>query len=148
LAESANIKIIEDCALAVGTRYDDTHVGLFGHAGCFSFYPVKHITTAEGGMFVSRYREISERASRLRAFHVDRSEGQGVPGTYDVTGLGLNYRMSEIQAALGRSQLLRIDENLAKRKANFTKLKHRLMVFADEVRVLDSSDEKSVSSQY
>ena len=148
LAESRDLKIIEDCALAVGSRHSGTHVGLFGHAGCFSFYPVKHITTAEGGMFVSRHRQISDKVARLRAFHVDRSAGQGIPGTYDVTGLGLNYRMSEVQAALGRSQLSRINENLAKRKGNFTRLKEKLTRFADHVRVLDTVDGLSASSHY
>jgi dTDP-4-amino-4,6-dideoxygalactose transaminase len=120
VAEEHGLKVIEDCALAVGARIDGEHVGLLGDAGCFSFYPVKHLTTAEGGMFVSRHPDLAERVGRRRAFGVDRTHAErDVPGRYDVPGLGLNYRMSELQAALGRSQLRRIEANLARREANF-----------------------------
>src|SRR5262249_58408913 len=110
-ARARGIAVIEDCALAVGATFDGTHVGLFGDAGCFSFYPVKHITTAEGGLFVSRHSDVAEAVARLRAFMVDRKHDErAVPGMYDVTDVGLNYRMSEPQAALGRGQLRRIDD--------------------------------------
>ncbi len=62
LAESRGLKIIEDCAIAVGARWRGRHVGLFGDTGCFSFYPVKHMTTGEGGMFVSRHRGFPRRS--------------------------------------------------------------------------------------
>lgn len=124
VAEKHGLKVIEDCALAVGARVSGVHVGLFGDAGAFSFYPVKHITTGEGGMFVTRHRDVAEAVGRLRAFGVDRS--RPIPGIYDVPELGLNYRMSELQAALGRSQLRRIDEILDRRRANFEALKGAL----------------------
>ena len=111
LAREFGLKVIEDCAVALGTQYDNVHVGLFGDAGCFSFYPVKHITTGEGGMFVSRHEDVVDGVRRLSAFGVDRTYSErSVPGVYDVPILGLNYRMSEIQAALGRSQLKQIAE--------------------------------------
>src|SRR5207302_3824072 len=53
LAEKHNLKIIEDCAIALGARYKGRHVGLFGDVGTFSFYPAKHMTTGEGGMYLS-----------------------------------------------------------------------------------------------
>jgi perosamine synthetase len=131
------IPLIEDCALAVGARIDGTHVGLIGDVGCFSFYPVKHITTAEGGMFVSRHEEVAARVARLRAHGVDRSHAErAVPGMYDVPSIGLNYRLSEIQAALGRSQLARIEEILERRRANFEGLVCSLSV-REDLRVLD-----------
>jgi perosamine synthetase len=124
LAAEHGIVVIEDCALAVGARLDGRHVGLFGDAGCFSFYPVKHLTTAEGGMFVSRHAGVAETVARLRAHGVDRRHDErSMPGTYDVPSIGLNYRMSELQAALGRSQLLKIEENLARRRASFEALR-------------------------
>ena len=61
LAARRGLKVVEDCAIALGTRYDGTHVGLLGDAGAFSFYPVKHITTGEGGMFVTRHPEVARR---------------------------------------------------------------------------------------
>lgn len=137
VAREHGIPLIEDCALAVGARIGDTHVGLFGDVGCFSFYPVKHITTAEGGMFVSRHPEVAAAVARLRAHGVDRSHGErSVPGMYDVPSIGLNYRLSEPQAALGRSQLRRIDEILARRRDNFVQLK-RLLSVDDRLHVLD-----------
>lgn len=123
VAREHGIPLIEDCALAVGARVGGKHVGLWGDVGCFSFYPVKHITTAEGGMFISKHEGVAATVSRLRAHGVDRSHGErSVPGMYDVPSIGLNYRISEPQAALGRSQLRRIDEILARRRDNFTRL--------------------------
>jgi dTDP-4-amino-4,6-dideoxygalactose transaminase len=137
LARDRGIALIEDCALAVGARRDDTHVGMFGDAGCFSFYPVKHITTAEGGMFVTRHPELAERVAKLRAHGVDRTHSErDVPGMYDVPSIGLNYRLSEPQAALGRAQLRRISANLGRRKANFETIKDAVKGL-DDVRVLD-----------
>jgi perosamine synthetase len=139
VAREHGIPLIEDCALAVGTRVDGTPVGLFGDVGCFSFYPVKHITTAEGGMFVSRHEDVAARVARLRAHGVDRSHAErSVPGMYDVPSIGLNYRLSELQAALGRSQLRRIDEILERRARNFAQLK-ALLSAEDRLHVLDGA---------
>lgn len=126
VAQRHGLKLIEDCALALGARIHGRHVGLFGDAGTFSFYPVKHLTTAEGGMFVTRHRPIADGVRRLRAFGVDR--GGAAPGMYEVPSLGLNYRMSELQAALGRSQLRRMNENLERRRRNFEALRDGLSV--------------------
>jgi dTDP-4-amino-4,6-dideoxygalactose transaminase len=137
LAQEHGIKVIEDCALSVGARLNGVHTGLWGDAGCFSFYPVKHLTTAEGGMFVSRHPQIAESVAKLRAHGVDRTHSErSVPGMYDLPSIGLNYRLSEPQAALGRSQLARIDENLARRRANFETI-HESLRGIEGVNVLD-----------
>jgi perosamine synthetase len=150
LAQRHGLKVIEDCALAVGARYHGWHVGLFGDVGCFSFYPVKHLTTGEGGMFVTRHRAVADAVRKLRAFGVDRTHSErAIPGTYDVPTLGLNYRMSEMQAALGRSQLRRIVENLARRRSNFEALKHALAsLFGVNGRILDALHADVASSHY
>jgi len=148
LSAERHLTLIEDCALAVGSRWSGRHVGLYGDAGCFSFYPVKHITTAEGGMFVTRHADVAQRVARLRAFGVDRSHGErSVPGMYDVPSLGLNYRMSELQAALGRTQLARIHENLARRRANFARLRDAVAGIP-AVRLLDAAHRDAASSHY
>jgi dTDP-4-amino-4,6-dideoxygalactose transaminase len=137
LAREHNLPLIEDCALAVGSRIDGTHVGLHGDAGCFSFYPVKHLTTGEGGMLITRHEDVAKSITQLRAFGVDRSHSErSAPGRYEVPAVGLNYRLSEPAAALGRSQLSRIDENLARRRTNFEALAGALEG-VDGVRVLD-----------
>jgi dTDP-4-amino-4,6-dideoxygalactose transaminase len=148
IANKHNLKVIEDCALAVGARYKGKHVGLFGDAGCFSFYPVKHITTGDGGMFITRHRSLAEKILKLRAFGVDRTFAERtVPGMYDVPTWGLNYRMSDINAALGRKQIERIDEILKRRRANFTHLKTALLKLSG-VSVIDSNNTNTVSTHY
>ena len=148
LAARHNLKLIEDCALAVGSRFDGKHVGLWGDAGCFSFYPVKHITTGEGGMFVSRHKDVADSVARQRAFGVDRSHSERkIPGMYDVVELGLNYRMSEMQAALGRQQVLKIGEIIEQRRRNFHRIK-ALLARDRRLHVLDSVRPEAASSFY
>jgi len=148
IANTHDLKVIEDCAIALGARLAGTHVGLFGDAGCFSFYPVKHITTGEGGMFVTRHPDVAESVQRLRGFGVDRTHAErAIPGQYDVPTLGLNYRMSEMQAALGRSQLSRFHANLEMRRNNFEKLSEGLSKIAC-VRALDSTGSEFQNSHY
>lgn len=148
LAEMHGLPVVEDCALAVGARVDGTHVGLFGHTGCYSFYPVKHITCGEGGMLVSKNAETVNRIADFRAFNYDRSApGPKVPGLYDVKGLGMNYRMSEMQAAMGRVQLTKIDDILARRKANFERLKSGVNTIPG-VRILDTTESRLQNSHY
>ncbi|MCA9243509.1 MAG: DegT/DnrJ/EryC1/StrS family aminotransferase [Phycisphaerales bacterium] len=128
VAERHGVPIVEDCALALGTRFNGAHVGLHGDIGCFSFYPVKHITTGEGGMVISRRADLLDRVSRLRAFGIDRNivSERALPGEYDAIELGLNYRMSEIAAAIGIEQLRRAPEFLERRRENFTLLREGL----------------------
>jgi dTDP-4-amino-4,6-dideoxygalactose transaminase len=88
-------------------------------------------------MFISRHPEVTAAVGRLRAFGVDRRHDERTePGVYDVPELGLNYRMSEMQAALGRSQLARMDVMLERRRVNYETLKAGLDGVAG-VRVLD-----------
>ena len=113
------IKMIEDCAHALGTTYNDKHVGLFGLAGVFSFYPTKQITTGEGGVLISNNRIFIEKIKKLKAFGIDTPpQTRKKPGVYDIKYLGFNYRMTEFQAVLGLTQLKRYAENLKKRRSN------------------------------
>ena len=123
IARKHDLRIIEDCALALGATYKGVHVGLFGDAGCFSFYPVKHITTAEGGMLITRNKELAQAVTKARAFGMDKHVGERkMPGMYDVLSLGFNYRLNEIQATLGIEQMKRIEGFLRKRRENYTAL--------------------------
>jgi dTDP-4-amino-4,6-dideoxygalactose transaminase len=148
VAQLHRMRVVEDCALAVGGAFEGRHVGLFGDTGCFSFYPVKHITTGEGGMLVTRHPEVAEKARRMRAFGVDRGHlERSRPGFYEAVELGLNYRMSELHAALGRGQLGRIGDNLLRRERNFVALKTALAQNKD-LRVLDTDDGRVTNSHY
>jgi len=120
IAKEHNLRIVEDCALSIGGRLGGIHTGLWGDVGCFSFYPVKHMTTAEGGMFIMRDEELAAKATAARAFGIDRHHGQRkVPGQYDVNSLGFNYRMSELQSVMGIEQLKRLPQFIEDRKKNY-----------------------------
>ena len=148
LCARRNLRLVEDCAIAIGARYKDKHVGLFGDVGTFSFYPVKHITTGEGGMFLSRHADVAQQVARLRAFGVDRTHSErSIPGMYEVPSLGLNYRMSEMQAALGRTQTAKLPRILEARRANFEALKAGL-AGTPNVRILDSQTSHAKNSHY
>jgi perosamine synthetase len=148
IAAKNDLCVVEDCALAIGTYYKGVHAGLHGDVGCFSFYPVKHMTTAEGGMLVTRHKDIASRIQRKKAFGVDRHMGERkIPGIYDVTMLGFNYRLNEIQAALGIEQLRRIDSFLKKREENYEALGKRLEEI-DEIKQFQSSHDEYQSSYF
>ncbi len=148
LADSYSLPLIEDCALAIGAKFGDAHVGTMGDVGCFSFYPTKHMTTGDGGMFMTRHENIAKDISKIRAFGVDRSHGErSIPGIYDVPVLGLNYRMSEMQAAVGKVQVGKLKSIIEKRSQNFSRLKDMISI-RNDVSVLDSTSDLSSNSHY
>lgn len=119
IADKHNLFLLEDCALAPGAYYKNIHVGLIGDAGVFSFYPVKHLTTAEGGMIILKDADLAAKLKLKKAFGVDRNHGERkTPGLYETVELGFNYRMSEIHAAIGVEQIKKLPEFLKKRKSN------------------------------
>jgi perosamine synthetase len=126
-AGARGVPIVEDCAHAVGTRFHGRAAGAFGRTGCFSFYPVKHIATGEGGMLVTDDDRIAESAFRQRAFGIDVPPfDREKPGVYDVALLGYNYRMTDVAAAMGLVQLRRAREGFRRREENAAVLDERL----------------------
>jgi UDP-4-amino-4,6-dideoxy-N-acetyl-beta-L-altrosamine transaminase len=122
LSKKFGFKIIEDASHAIGGKYQGKPIGncLFSDITVFSFHPVKIITTAEGGMALTNSREIATRLDLLRSHGITRDpalmthSGDG-PWYYQQVMLGFNYRMSDIQAALGVSQMARLNYYVAKR---------------------------------
>ena len=112
VARDYNLKIVEDCAHAIGTFHNSKHVGTIGDTGCFSFYPTKNITTAEGGMVITNSKKIAEKVKQLRSHGMSKSlksrYSGGYPWIFDISEPGYNYRLDEIRATLGISQLKRI----------------------------------------
>ena len=105
-----NLKLIEDSAEALGAEYKGKRAGSLGEVGVFAFYPNKQITTGEGGVLVTDNEELARLARSMR------SQGRGESGEWlDHERLGYNYRMDELSAALGCSQMERIEEILDKR---------------------------------
>jgi len=148
IARKYDLFVLEDCALSIGSYFNGKHTGLHGDAGCFSFYPVKHMTTAEGGMLITKHKDMADRIRSKRAFGVNKTHGERkLPGIYDVTMLGYNYRMNEIQAAIGIEQLKRIDDFLKQRKKNYLTLARGLGEI-DEIKLFQSSHDSFESSYY
>ena len=112
VAKDNNLKVIEDCAHAVGTFHKSKHVGNLGNTGCFSFYPTKNITTAEGGMVITNSEKIAKKVRQLRSHGMTKSlknrYSSEYPWVFDILEPGYNYRLDEIRAALGITQLKRI----------------------------------------
>ena len=110
IADEHRLFLIEDCAEAIGSRYNDSHVGVFGDIATFSFYGNKTITTGEGGMVVTNDRTIHERVLRLK--------GQGLAKYreywHDI--VGYNYRMTNICAAIGLAQLEQVHRIVRKKR--------------------------------
>jgi len=122
LSQKYGFKIIEDASHAIGGRYDNQPVGScrYSDITVFSFHPVKIITTGEGGMAVTNDAALYEKISRLRSHGITRDEklmigdSQG-PWYYQQIELGYNFRITDIQAALGASQMKRLDEFVLRR---------------------------------
>jgi perosamine synthetase len=112
IARKYNLYVIEDAAEAHGAEYKGKRVGGMGDVGIFSFYANKIITTGEGGMMVTNREEVAEKARRLK----DQAYSPGKRFLH--TDIGFNYRMTNIQAAIGLAQLERIDELVERRRKN------------------------------
>ena len=122
VAKTNNVKIIEDCAHAIGTFHNSKHVGTIGNTGCFSFYPTKNMTTAEGGMVITNSKQVAEKVIQLRSHGMLKSlknrYSSEYPWIFDIVEPGYNYRLDEIRSALGISQLKRINQiNQLRKKA-------------------------------
>ncbi|WP_293751033.1 UDP-4-amino-4,6-dideoxy-N-acetyl-beta-L-altrosamine transaminase [uncultured Paraglaciecola sp.] len=134
LAKQYGFYIIEDACHAIGGKYLDKPVGhcQYSDITVFSFHPVKIITTAEGGMAVTQQQHLAERMALLRSHGITREtkkmthEPDG-PWYYQQIDLGFNYRMTDLQAALGLSQLKKIGE--------FVRLRHDLKLYYDDLIV-------------
>ena len=103
LAREQNLLVVEDCAEAIGTRWKGKPVGSFGDASCFSFFGNKTITTGEGGMVLFRDEQIRERGAVLRDHGMNKNR------RYWHEVVGYNYRLTNLQAAIGVAQMERLD---------------------------------------
>jgi len=122
LSRRYGFKIIEDASHAISARYGEHRVGSCAHSDItvFSFHPVKLITTGEGGLATTNSPELAERMARLRSHGITRDAAEMThepdgPWYYQQIELGYNYRMTDMQAALGVTQLSRLDQYVARR---------------------------------
>lgn len=123
IAKKNNLKVIEDCAHGIGSKIGKKHVGVFGDAGCFSFYPTKNITTLEGGMIITNSKKLADKIRRKRNHGITRTllnrYTKGKPWDYDVDEPGYNFRLDEIRSTLGISQLKKIKQFNKRREISF-----------------------------
>ena len=118
IAKDNNLYVVEDCAHSAGSMFNGLKTGSFG-IGCFSFYPTKNMTTLEGGMITTNDEVIAKKCKLARSHYMtkDAFDREKLSWYYDITGLGYNYRLNDVQSALGISQLKRLDSmNEGKRK--------------------------------
>jgi perosamine synthetase len=148
LARQHGLFVVEDCALAIGASFDGVACGLIGDVGAFSFYPVKHMTTAEGGMVASRHKDVVASIENIKAFGYDRTIAERkIPGVYDIARLGINYRMNEIAAAIGIEQLKKVAA-FARRRVENARLLRELLAGIDELTLLADGDQRAIHANY
>ena len=129
IAKQYGLALIDDCCEGLGAEYAGRKLGSFGQAGAFAFYPNKQITTGEGGMIVTNDHDL---AALARSY---ANQGRAAMGAWlNHDRIGYNYRMGEMSAALGLSQLGRIEAFLAKRD-RVASLYHERLAFLPEVEV-------------
>ena len=134
LGKRYELEVIEDACEAIGAEWKGGRVGTFGKVGVFAFYPNKQITTGEGGMIVTNDNSIAELCKSLR------NQGRGQNGEWlNHERLGYNYRLSDINCALGLAQLKRIGEILRKR-SEVAAMYHERLMNIEEVHLPHEQD--------
>jgi UDP-4-amino-4,6-dideoxy-N-acetyl-beta-L-altrosamine transaminase len=117
LARRHGLALIEDAAHALGASSSGRPVGSLADITIFSFHPVKHVAAGEGGMAVTDDPTLASRLRRFRTHGLVAGVDELEPWRYDLVDLGINARLSDLHCALGRSQLAKLDANLARRRA-------------------------------
>ena len=120
IAKNNNLIIIEDASHALGATYKGSKIGSISDMTIFSFHPVKHITTGEGGMITTNNKEYYERLKLFRTHGITKDKDKLLnydgPWYYEMQELGYNYRLTDFQCALGLSQLKKIDRIIQRRR--------------------------------
>ena len=148
IADKHNLMIIEDACHALGAEYNGSKIGNCNYSdmAIFSFHPVKHITTGEGGMITTNSTELYKRLLLLRTHGITNHPDNLIfknknnnPGYYEMQSLGYNYRITDIQCALGLSQLAKIESFVTKRR-DIAKKYERALAALDEIETISENE--------
>jgi perosamine synthetase len=145
IAARRGIRIIADACHAPGATYKGRAVGTLGDISCFSFHPVKHLTTCEGGMAVTDDAKMAAHMRRFRNHGIDsdhRSREAAGAHAYDMTELGYNYRLPDVQCALGMAQLARLD-GWVRARQKIAMQYDRALARLEQVRPLKTRDDRT-----
>jgi len=146
IAADRGLIVIEDASHALGAKYHDRNVGSISDMTVFSFHPVKHITTGEGGMVTTDTAQFAETLRRFRNHGISsdarqrQSQGQW---HYEMVLLGFNYRLTDIACALGIRQLRRLDENIGRRRAIAMRYREELSEFPQVILPAEKAESRS-----
>ncbi|ABW20045.1 UDP-4-amino-4,6-dideoxy-N-acetyl-beta-L-altrosamine transaminase [Alkaliphilus oremlandii] len=144
IADKYNLIVIEDAAHSLGSEYKGQKIGTLADMTEFSLHPVKHITTGEGGIITTNNLDLYNKLSLFRAHGITRETQQLLnknegPWYYEQLELGYNYRMTDIQCALGISQLKKLDKFIRRRKALVHKYNELLKEIDGVIRPFEAS---------
>lgn len=148
IAKRHNLVVIEDAATAIGSTYKGKKIGCIGDLTCFSFHPIKNMSTGDGGMITTNNKEYAEKLNilRLHGMSKDAWKRHSASGSwmYDIVDVGFKYNMTDIQAALGICQLKKLDSFVAKRK-EYAKIYNQIFSKINGIKTPFESDENSVN---
>jgi dTDP-4-amino-4,6-dideoxygalactose transaminase len=149
-AKDHHLMVIEDAAHAVGSFLENRHLGTWGVAGCFSFFSNKNLSTGEGGMIITDDDDLAEKFQLMRSHGMtsltwDRHQGHA--WSYDVVGLGYNYRIDEIHSAIGREQLRKLNANNLRRREISIRYRELLSELTPEL-IIPFENHKGVSAHH
>lgn len=145
IARDRKLIVIEDASHALGAEYRGRKIGGLADMTVFSFHPVKHITTGEGGMVLTNNEEIYRKLKIFRQHGIHRNTRAGESWYYEITNSGYNYRLTDLQCALGISQLNKLERLIARRReiaAEYDK------AFAGMEEIITLAEKEYVKSAY
>ncbi len=145
IAKERNLIVIEDACHALGAEYKGKKIGSLSDMTVFSFHPVKHITTGEGGMILTSNEEFYEKIKIFRNHGIVRSDSDKGPWYYEINEPGHNFRITDFQCALGLSQMNKLDRFIQRRREIASKYNE---AFAEMEEIVVPTEKNDVRAAY